>query len=277
MTDLAADIKSMKLYSHIDRVYNELAELGKSGDAPLTVAELSAFDQLHYHGTDAVDRAIEMIGIDHATRVLEIGSGFGGPARHIAHHTRAPVTALELQPDQDQLAAALTERCGLSENLTHACGDFLSHDWRGRQFDAIVSWLALYHIPERGRLLEIAGDLLPSGGAFYTEDLFSRRPFERAEWAQLASGLYAGHLPDLETYKSEFERAGFTLSRVDDMSDDWTEFTTGRLDAYQAARERHIRVHGEATYRALEEFYQLVNRHFRSGKLGGVRLLAHKA
>ncbi len=275
MTDPVADIKSMKLYSHIDRVYNELAELGKSGDCPLVAAELSAFDQLHYHGTDAVDRAIDLLGINPATRVLEIGSGFGGPARHIAHRTQAPVTALELQPDQDELAAALTERCGLSANLTHVCGDFLSHDWQGRQFDAIVSWLALYHIPDRARLLEIAGSLLPAG-AFYTEDLFARQPFNADEWAQLASGLYAGYLPDLGTYQSEFAGAGFTLIRVDDLSDDWTAFTTERLDAYQAARERHLRVHGEATYRALSEFYQLVNRHFRSGTLGGVRLLARR-
>lgn len=277
MTDPAADIKSMKLYSHIDRVYNELAEIGKSGETPLSAAELSAFDQLHYHGTDAVDRAIEMIGINHATRVLDIGSGFGGPARHIAHHTRAPVTALELQPDQNQLAATLTERCNLSAGLTHICGDFLSYDWRDRKFDAIVSWLALYHIPDRARVLKISGDLLPSGGAFYIEDLFSRRPFDRAERAQLADGLYAAHLPDFETYQSEFEQAGFMLARVDDLSDDWTGFTTARLDAYQAARARHIRVHGAATYHAMEEFYQLVNRYFRCGKLGGVRLLAHKA
>ncbi len=277
MTDPAADIKSMKLYSHIERVHNELREIGKSDDAPLSAAELSAFDQLHYHGTEAVDRAIALAGIGADTRVLEIGSGFGGPARHIAHTTGAAVTALELQPDHDQLAAALTERCGLSPTLTHRCGDFLTHDWRGARFDAIVSWLALYHIPDRARLLEISGGLLAPGGAFYTEDLFSRRPFDGAEWAQLTSGLSAGHLPDLPAYRAEVERAGFTLLQVDDLSDDWRDFTGERLAAYRAARDRHIRVHGAPTYHAMEEFYAFVHRHFRSGKLGGVRLLARKA
>ena len=276
MANLVAGIKSMKLYSHIDRVYNELAELGKSGDAPLTAAELSEFDQLHYHGTDAVDHAIHMIGIDKSARVLEIGSGFGGPARHVAHNTGARITALELQPDQNRMASELTERCGLSANLTHVCGDILTCDWQQQQFDAIVSWLAIFHIPERARLLALAGDLLSSGGVFYTEDLFSRQRFSQAERAELASGLYAGHLPDLQTYQAEFEHAGFALERVDDMSDDWTDFTTERLRDYRAGRARHVRVHGEPTYLALEEFYELVNRHFRSGKLGGIRLLARK-
>ena len=270
------NIKSMKLYSHIDRVYNELAELGKSGDVPLTAAEISEFDQLHYHGTDAVDNAIQMIGIGKSTRVLEIGSGFGGPARHIAHNTGARITALELQPNQNQMASELTERCGLSTNLSHVCSDILTHDWQQQQFDAIVSWLAIYHIPERQRLLALSRDLLPSGGVFYTEDLFSRQRFSNEERAELASGLYAGHLPDLKTYQSEFEHAGFALERVDDMSDDWTDFTTERLNDYRAGQARHVRVHGEPAYFAMEEFYELVNRYFCSGKLGGIRLLARK-
>lgn len=277
MANHAARIKSMKLYSHIDRVNNELAELGKRGDAPLAAAELSAFDQLHYHGTDAVDAAVALIGIGRGTRVLEIGAGLGGPARHIADNTGARVTALELQADHHRLAAELTERCGLSENVTHLCGDFLSHDWRGRRFDAVVSWLALYHIPDRPRLLRIARDLLPDGGAFYAEDLFSRRPFDEDERARLASGLYANHLPDWAAYRAEVEEAGFSLVQVDDMSDDWTAFTGERLAAYRAARARHTRVHGAPTYRAMEDFYRLVNAHFRSGKLGGIRLLARRA
>ena len=266
----------MKLYSHIERVYNELTELGKSDDTPLTVADLRQFDQLHYHGTDAVDDAIKMAGIDKHTRVLEIGSGLGGPARHIALKTGAPITALELQADHNQLATVLTKRCGLSTNLLHVCGDMLTYDWQ-QQFDVIVSWLAMYHIPDRDRLLALCYDLLPSGGVFYTEDLFSRQPFSKQEQGELANGLYAHHLPDFTTYQAEFECAGFTLERVDDMSDDWTNFTTERLKNYRAKHVRHIRVHGEPTYLSMQAFYELVNRYFYSGKLGGIRLLARKS
>ena len=277
MNDHAADIKSMKLYSHVTRVYNELDALGKTADASLSTEELTAFDQLHYHGTEAVDYAIEKIAVTADTTVLEIGSGLGGPARHIAAQTGAQVTALELQSDQDKVAADLTTRCEMSGNPTHLCGDFLTHDWRDKKFDAIVSWLAIYHIPNRARLLEIAADLLPSGGAFYTEDLFSRQPFDAAEWSQLSRGLYARHLPDFAAYQTEFQRAGFVIVEATDLSDDWREFTAARLAAYQAARARHIRVHGEPTYNAMQEFYQFVVDHFATGKLGGIRLLARKA
>ena len=56
-------IKSMKLYNFIDRVYNELKELGKNSSESLLVEELTNFDQLHYYGTAAVDSSISKIGI----------------------------------------------------------------------------------------------------------------------------------------------------------------------------------------------------------------------
>jgi len=86
-------IKSMKLYRNIERIYNELAELGKSVDDKLAASELSQFDQLHYHGTDALDKAIEIIGIKAGQNILEIGSGLGGPARYLASQTFADITA----------------------------------------------------------------------------------------------------------------------------------------------------------------------------------------
>ena len=77
-------IKSMKLYNFIDRVYNELKELGKEKTGDLSTSELSSFDQLHYHGTEAIDYAIAKCDINEKSKVLEIGSGIGGPSRYIA-------------------------------------------------------------------------------------------------------------------------------------------------------------------------------------------------
>jgi len=88
-----SEIKSMKLYTHVERIYRELGELGITVDDRLSVDELCAFDQLHYHGTHALDVAMAMIGIDGAPRWLEIGSGLGGPARYIAAYSDTRITA----------------------------------------------------------------------------------------------------------------------------------------------------------------------------------------
>jgi len=274
------DIKSMKLYAHVERIYNELAALGKSGDDPLSVDELCSLDQLHYHGTEALDFALQALDAGQSEGEggdwLEIGSGLGGPARYLAARGGVRVTALELQPDQHELATRLTARCGLDTRVEHLGGDFLTAEWGARKFGAIVSWLALYHIPDRQRLLKKCHALLPPGGYFYTEDLCAIGEIDAAQRAELERDLFAITLPDIATYRRDLQRAGFDILICDDMSADWAAFTRARLAAFRAERERHLRVHGTAVVDALDDFYAAVDRQFGSGKLGGVRLGARR-
>ena len=270
------DIKSMGLYHHVDRVGNEVRELGRHDGEPLRADELTAFDQLHYNGTEAVDEAVLATGINQGSAVLEVGSGIGGPARHLASTTGAAVTALELQDDHHRMAADLTARCGLANRVTHVCGDVLTHRFGEERFDVIVSWLALYHISQRGLLLERFRSLLPEGGFVYVEDLCERDGFDDREREALSSELFANHLPGLDLYGREFIEAGFEVIRCDDMTDDWTAFTSCRLEDYLDQGERHLRVHGEAVFETMCAFYSTMVTHFSSGKLGGLRLVARR-
>ena len=270
------DIKSMGLYHHVDRVGSEIRDLGRSDNEPLRADELTAFDQLHYHGTEAVDEAVRSTDINQQSAVLEVGSGIGGPARHLASTTGAAVTALELQDDHHRIAVDLTARCGLADRVTHVCGDVLTHRFGRQRFDVIVSWLALYHIPQRRLLLERFRSLLPEGGFVYVEDLCERDGFDDREREVLSSELFVNHLPDLDLYGREFIEAGFEVVQCDDMADDWTAFTSDRLQGYLDQSERHLRVHGEAVFETMCGFYSTMAAHFSSGKLGGLRLVARR-
>ena len=164
-------IKDMQLYAQADRILIDLKALGIGDDEPLDVGTLSRFDQLHYHGTEALDEAIRLMRIDGGARVLEVGSGWGGPARYLAARTGAKVTAIELQDDYHAVARKLTSRCSLADQVEHIQGDFLASELPDGSFDRVVSWLALYHIPNRPRYLAMAFDLLRPGGGFLAEDL----------------------------------------------------------------------------------------------------------
>ena len=52
------NLKTMKLYSDVERVHNELRVRGFDADALLKVSDLTPFDQFHYFGSEAVDRRI---------------------------------------------------------------------------------------------------------------------------------------------------------------------------------------------------------------------------
>jgi len=270
------NIKSMKLYNNVDRIFNELREIGKSTSSTLLVEDLTKFDQLHYHGTDAIDIFIEKLEINEKTKILDVGSGIGGPARYIANKTGAEITAIELQSDQNNLAKDLTKKCGLSNKVSHICGDILDYDFKNQTFDAIVSWLTLYHIANHEILLKKLFDLLNPNGFFYTEDITSRINLSDADRKEIKKEIYGIHLPYFDNYISNLEQNGFKLIFSEDMSSSWADFTKERIKKYNSEKERNIKVHGKEVYESLNSFYNFVGQYFSYGKLGGIRVIAKK-
>jgi len=270
------NIKSMKLYNNVDRIFNELREIGKSTSSSLLVEDLTKFDQLHYHGTDAIDIFIEKLEINEKTKILDVGSGIGGPARYIANKTGAEITAIELQSDQNNLAKDLTKKCGLSNKVNHICGDILDYDFKNQTFDAVVSWLTLYHIDNHEILLKKLFDLLNPNGFFYSEDITSRINLSDADLKEIKKEIYGIHLPYFDKYISNLEQNGFKLIFSEDMSSSWADFTKERIKKYNSEKERNIRVHGKEVYDSLNLFYNFVGQYFSNGKLGGIRVIAKK-
>jgi cyclopropane fatty-acyl-phospholipid synthase-like methyltransferase len=259
---------------NVDRIHNELAELGIAPDGSFVPDQLFPFDQFHYYGTDAVRAGAGLIGLGRDSRVLDVGSGLGGPARYLAHTVGCHVTALELQEDLHRLACSLTRRCGLDSRVTHVQGNALTYPLPAGGFDAAVSWLALHHIPSRGRLLSRLAAALRPGGRIFIEDLIVRAPFSPRDAADVRRTLYAETMTGGEAYMADLLEAGFGELETTDMSVSWAAFCQRRATAFSRGREREARVHGAATAERLETFFATVDRLFASGSLGGLRISA---
>ena len=269
-------MKSMRLYDRVERLLKELEAAGFPADAPLTVEDLAPFDHYHYHGATAVDRAIADLEIAADDRVLEVGSGVGGPARWIADRARAEVTALELQEDLDRLAQSLTIRAGLSDRVRHVAANILDGVPAGAPFEHAVSFLCFLHIADRQRLFSVLHDSLAPGGGLYIEDFVGLREPSPAERALLAEKVMCPYLPDRAGYCRHVEQAGFRIERCEDLSDHWREFTADRLAAFRAARSRNQSMLGPDLADGLEDFYATVAGLFAETAIGGLRLLARR-
>jgi cyclopropane fatty-acyl-phospholipid synthase-like methyltransferase len=270
-----AGIGSIGLYTNLDRIANGLASLGIGPADPLSPEQLFPLDQWHYHGTAAIDAAAKALGLRPGSRVLEIGSGIGGPARYLAHAIGCRVTALELQPKVHAIAADLTRRCGLDMRVSHVCGDALSYPLPTAGVDAAVSWLAVLHIPDRPRLLARIARALRSGGGCYLEDFSMRAPFSATQLRDLRDIVFGVSVTSIDAYVADLRSAGFTRIEATDMADSWLSFVTARLEAFHENHTAYAQAHGEDAYAAQETFYAAVARLFESGRLGGVRVVAH--
>lgn len=262
----------MKLYDRVNRIHNELAARGIPADQPLTVAQLTPFDHYNYFGTAAVDKAIAVLGLKPGMRVLDIGSGIGGPARYIAEKTGAHVTALELQTDLSELAAHLTQRCGLSHLVEHRTGDIL--DGIAGQYDAVLSILCFLHIPNRARLFEVCRKAIKPGGILYIEDYGRHREATPQEAETLAAKVQCPFVPTIDVYRQHLTDAGFGHVEIEDVTQPWTAFTATRLSAYREARARNIAVHGVSVVEGLEDFYATVASLFQGGLIAGLKITA---
>lgn len=269
-----SDIKSMGLYRNVERILADLDAAGHAPGAPLTVDDLTPYDQYHYEGTDAVDDAIIALGAGPGTHILDVGSGLGGPARYIAARSGSQVTALELQPDLDATAAELTNRTGLASLVTHVSGDILAGDAGTGTFTGLVSMLCFLHIPDRTELFARCAAALRPGATIFIDDYMARGPFSADESAALAETVYCTHLPDRSSYVADVERAGFVEVKVVDKTADWTAFVVDRLDRFRSARVDLIERYDEPTVDSLDHFYSTVADLFRAGNLGGHRLTA---
>ena len=83
----------------------------------VTAEHLKAVDEFHIGGAEATAALLDQLAIGPETRVLDVGSGIGGPARTIAARYGARVTGVDLTPDFVETARRLTETVGLKADF----------------------------------------------------------------------------------------------------------------------------------------------------------------
>tara|TARA_A100001011_G_C14264821_1_gene824175 strand:+ start:764 stop:1585 length:822 start_codon:yes stop_codon:yes gene_type:complete len=270
------EIKEMNLYKTTNRFLNNYNHLKKSLKREPTIEEMSDIDQLHYNGIEAVNEAIFKTNINKNSLVLDIGSGIGGPARYITSKTNSTVYAIEIQKELNYIAKKLTFNYKLNTFIHHIFADILTFNFKELKFDSIVSWLALYHIPDRTKLLKNLYKLLNVDGHVYVEDFYLKKNLSSEEKINLSKKFHANHLVNFKSYQNELINNKFQILEFTDMSENWTKFTKNRLDKFKKNYDRNIQINDKVTTDNVLSFYELAFKLLSNEVIGGIKYVAKK-
>jgi len=104
------------------------------------------------------------------TRVIDIGAGYGGAARWLAHTYLCHVSCLNLSEAQNTRNRVLTDAEGLTDLIDVIDGSFEDIPFPDRQFDIAWSQDAILHSGHRGKVLAEVDRVLKPGGEFIFTD-----------------------------------------------------------------------------------------------------------
>lgn len=131
----------------------------------LTRADLSTFDEFHIGGLVETRNLVNKIpNFKKGYKVLDVGSGLGGPARTLADEFECEVVGLDLTVEFCNAATKLTELVGLSDKVNFKQGNALDMPFEDNSFDVVWTQFAGMNIDDKLRLYEQCFRVLRDGG-----------------------------------------------------------------------------------------------------------------
>jgi len=218
------------------RILDALSAAGKDM-AALTIDDLAAADHFHGGGKPATGRLARIAAPPPGSRVLDVGGGFGGPARTLAVEHGCVVTVVDLTESYVRTGQWLTARLGLGDRVFHRVGDALALDLAGETFDVVWTQNSGMNIADKERLYAGFARLLPSGGRLVVQEPMAgptQPPIFPVMWAKDATFSFLR--PPAEM-RALIEAAGFRTLAWEDVTAELAGPSTGAaVPAHSIAR-----------------------------------------
>lgn len=228
-----------KIQSHyagnnlLARVLSALEKAGKDL-RNLQPTDLAPVDEFHIRGRKATIELAQAANLKTGMYVLDVGSGIGGPSRHIASEFGCRVVGVDLTEEYCQVAEALTELAGLAHLVKFQCADALDLPYPDDEFDVIWTQHTAMNISDKDMLYREMYRILKPGGVLAIYDILAGDGGAVHFPVPWALGQETSFLTTPDKLRILIEGAGFAITAWQDTTEaalTWfRNVTTGKAE-----------------------------------------------
>lgn len=239
-----------KHYSRGDLLERLNAALADDGIDPAhpTIETLAPYDQFHGRGLEATEEIAALLQVDAGDRLLDVGSGIGGPARYMAKHFGCRVTGIDLTDEFCEVARHFTRLLGLEAQVDFEQGDALAMPFAEACFAGAYSMNVSMNIADKAALYAEIGRVLKPGGWLMLSEIAAgpnagpgAAMNYPTPWAATAASSF---LVTPEETRRGLESAGFEVLQLRD--------AVAESKAYGARSRALVEAGGKPLHRAVQ-------------------------
>ena len=144
-------------------------------------------------------------------RLLDIGSGLGGPARYFVRHHGCDVTGIDLTEEFVAVARSLSRRLSMEGKVRFQQGSATAMPFPDTSFDAATLIHVGMNIADKRMVFREVRRVLVPGGIFGIYDQMREAPGNLTYPLPWATTRAASFVDEPETYKRLLTEAGFEI------------------------------------------------------------------
>src|SRR6267143_2137915 len=192
-----------------------LAAVAREGRDPekLAAADLAAVDEFHVGGIEATQELARHMDLRAGLRLLDVGGGIGGPARHFAAEHGCAVTGIDLTEEFVRVARSLTARTKLDGLVEFQQGSALEMPFERESFDRAYMIHVGMNIADKAGIFREVRRVLKAAGLFTVFDIMRTGDGAIRYPVPWALSEETSFVAKVEDYRDALQNAGFRVAQ----------------------------------------------------------------
>jgi ubiquinone/menaquinone biosynthesis C-methylase UbiE len=190
---------------------------------------------------DASPRIVQMMAsklkLNCNTKLLDLGSGYGGAARYLAKNFGCQVTCLNLSSNQNERNRDLNKKNDLDNLITVVEGNFEDIPFPENSFDVAWSQDAIVHSADRELVVQEVVRVLNDRGEFIFTDLMQTYDCPKSILKPLIDRIQLDSMGSFGFYIEQGRKLGVKKTEVQNLSE---HLTTHYQRVMEETQDRYI-------------------------------------